>query len=581
MLSRRDIKVDFVYDIETADWTQFVLGGFLDNETQTFKEWDFREEDDYADYLLSLEGNLWAHNGGRFDHKWLLDHCRKRGLSIRVALSGSSIVRGWIGKRLHLFDSYALFKISLADLTNSQNISKAKLGFECVCGRQCGGYCRISRTMNEDDRLKLSTYLEKDCRSLMEAIENVRRYADINDIDLGATVGSSSFRNAKRQLNLQKSDMSASEHSKVRESYYGGRTQVIRPRSDRGFQFDVNSMYASQLYENYLPFGYHWNYYGNSAEKAYEERMPGCYKVNVSVPKMFMPVLPYRTDHRIIFPFGEFSGWYTFPELQYACRMGTKINNIIECVVWNEKRIIFKDWVERIFALRYSANGGKSGPIGTFLKYYLNALTGKLGSNPQMDEIVIDPEIIKPGMSEIEPDCGVFTKPVWRYDDCMHPEWAAYLTSTARIELHRQLTDDGCGGMTAVYCDTDSVFSETNRVKNIGLELGKWKQEKNYRNFIALAPKVYKFDYEDDKFVVRAKGMPVKTLEQFKCISDGGEISSENIVGFRTGAAKGKFFDKEIIVRKLNNIGSNIYGDRILLDDGLTYPMDIKEYFNE
>jgi hypothetical protein len=55
-------------------------------------------------------------------------------------------------------------------------------------------------------------------------------------------------------------------------------------------------------------------------------------------------------------------------------------------------------------------------------------------------------------------------------------EKVAYLTAFARIELHKQLTEHD-DGYAAVYCDTDSCFSLTERTRNLTHPVeAKWKR---------------------------------------------------------------------------------------------------------
>ena len=118
-------------------------------------------------------------------------------------------------------------------------------------------------------------------------------------------------------------------------------------------------------------------------------------------------------------------------------------------------------------------------------------------------------------------------------EPCAHVVWAAYLTSAARVRLLDFSGDD------SVYCDTDSQFCEDTRSQDIGAGLGQWADQGTYRNFRALAPKVYRYDATDHA-VFAAKGIP-KAAENWEAIEAGRPVTWERMAGLR-GAKDGDFF---------------------------------------
>lgn len=614
---RRDLDLSGgVFDIETQDWDTFVCGGHLD-PSGAYLAYDWKAEDDFVDHLLSIEGTLWAHSGGTFDFKWILDHALHRGLKVRAIASGSSIVKLWLGKRLALMDSHALFKISLAKLTAAQAVKKVKLELPCRCGKECGGYCSIRRDMPAREMKQVLYYLEQDCRSLFDAIEGFRAYAAAHDLDLCATVGSSAWRNAKRYLGLGKSALDSWGHKAARRSYYGGRTQVLRPYAESGFECDANAMYPSMIASVPLPVGEVEALSGRDAALAFERGREGVFMAKVLVPPMHIPPLPRRCGTgRIAYPTGAFVGTWTAPELRYAAELGVSVD-VSDGLIWEGSGVVFEPWVKKIWGLRFEAPGGKSGPLGTWLKFIANSLTGKLGMDPLRETIEFDPDLksCRPknacrlggdadcgrccrgvlvdgrwtrahcsgwcgSHKPVFPELGIYSKQVWRIDDCAHPEWAAYLTSSARVLLHRQLVADGEGGLTSVYCDTDSVFSTTRRTWRMGDQLGEFEDRGPFSSFRALAPKVYSYEKGPD-LTVRAKGIflpkkPTELRAAFEALADGKSVGEarSGIIGFKAGARRGKFFMAGSRLRRVRDIG---YGDRFLTPDGWTRPPTAKE----
>ena len=608
---RRDITVDAVLDIETQDWTKFVCGGFMTADG-IYRFADWRHEEDFARFILSYEGTVWAHNGGGFDYKWLLDWLMRLYPTRKavVTAAGTTMVACRIGK-LRLFDSFALVKISLAEFSKAAlGNEKIATGLECQCGRYCGGYCRISRTMSLPDWKLLQAYQEQDCRSLLLSLQALQKFAERNDLDIGATVGGSAWRNAQRTCGLAPADDTVSNHMFAREAYFGGRVSKLRPRSEAGWEFDVSAMYPSRLRNFGVPVGTPQVEYGKDAKCKFEERCPGIYRALVSVPRMHLCPLPVRTTERVIYPFGEFVGTWALPELELAEELGCTVT-VRQALVWPRKEVLFTDWVDRMYALREAADTeweaeGKTGhsPLGTFVKFYMNSLTGKFGSRPIIERIIVNPEGPRPChcKRDCKGACGCYTildtdtdsgrhgfivsQKSFRIDPCAHVEFAAYLTSEARCEWLRQALSLGDGGASMVYGDTDSLFCERELTRNVGTGCGAWECKGQYRNFHCIAPKVYSFD-RGAEFKLLAKGIAVPRLkgapkdkqqdalkQAKRDIMTGRALPSAGVIGFRSGARNGAFFEANRSGRKVGN-GN---GDR-LYSPGLPYT-EPREYYS-
>ncbi len=310
---RKDIKVDAVYDIETFRWDSFVVGGifYKDGTYDEFRD-DCAGDKHHAlcgetrmvDALLGINGTIWAHFGGGFDHKWLLDHVAKRDIKdVKIAAAGSRIIFAKVGK-LTLADSFAVAPIPLAEFTAGLGVSKQKLGLPCRklswCGEECQGFCNIARDAPAEVMARICDYLRADCASLFSALDALRKFSDINGIDLKKTVGASAWSHAARTQKLPSATLNANEHAFARDTYYGGRVQVLRRGFiAEGYEYDVRSMYPWALNANALPVGEHVKLYGRDATAEYYDGAPGCFNVTVEVPYSFVPPLPMRTAKRI------------------------------------------------------------------------------------------------------------------------------------------------------------------------------------------------------------------------------------------------------------------------------------------
>lgn len=579
-----NLDANYTWDIETQDWTTFVLGAIY-SKKEGVKLFDWRQEEDYVRYLISRTGNLYAHNGGRFDCLWLLDAMRRFGIKEHVEISSNSVgvIMMKVGKAVFL-DSWRMYPMKLMELTNG---AKQDLSDLCECGKGCGGYCAIRRDMPQRTRKRIISYLIDDVQTLWDALIHFANVAESLGLERGPTIGSTAWKTVQKELGLADAPYdSIGRWRAVRDGYYGGRCEVFRIESEAGHQYDVNSMYPAKIATVPLPTGGVIARSGNAASRLYQSGKAGVYNVDVRVPDMWIPPLPVFVGNRIGYPLGTFHGIYTGLELHYAETVGVKILRIHDAIAFDSEEIIFKNWVDRLFEMRMKC--GKDSREGKWLKLVMNSLTGKFGSRCECSTIIMNPETIKPCVctkedrerNDGECKCGayrplqasdwLFESVVERLQPCAHAEWAGYLTSAARVELHSQLVR---GGEDAVYCDTDSCYSENPRTVRIGKGLGEWSYEGPYRDFEALAPKVYRYLAKDGNEKVKAKGIP---SNDWQLIKAGTPVEYQTTASLRR-PINGKFFERAKTHRTVNrNTGA-----RLLDGKGpRTRPMTYQELIN-
>jgi hypothetical protein len=276
---------------------------------------------------------------------------------------------------------------------------------------------------------------------------------------------------------------------------------------------------------------------------------------------------------------------WTGLDLRYAETCGVRVLAVSEALTWPETRKVFAPWIDKLWQLRYSAEGGKSGAFGTFLKFYMNSLSGKLGMRPDSLGYVINPSEVKRAYVPLGDGIYLYEKPAVREVDgkvvagmpCCHVEWAAYVTSWARIEWHRQAT---AGADDLVYGDTDSVFTLGERHHNVGDRIGQWQAKGKWTWFSAIAPTFYcdlpeAADGQTDGFKVRSKGVRAKGPDDWRALfqRDFHAFQWNASEGFRSAARRGTLF-RETTMRRRIRRGT---GDRILMADGTTRPPMAKE----
>lgn len=600
---RASLQVDSTWDIETEAWDIFVAGSLFipGGETKVFS---WRQEEAFVDALLSLEDHTtWSFNGGRFDHLWLLRHIiRRRVADFRLSFSGSAVATIKIGKTYFRDAARVAGPMTLKDFAEvGGGQAKEGTGLPCRCGKACGGYCSIRRDMDSREEARMHQYMVQDCRALYAVLDFLCGYCDRNDLDLKPTIGASSWAYAERSgietANWKGGRLSeVSLYQKVRKSYYGGRTQVFKPKSIRGWHYDIHSAYPAAFASCELPTGERKEVHGTQAARAYAAGQLGAFCAVVHVPECFFPPLPVRTRHRSAYPIGRFGGWWTGMELASAQKAGVTIERIDEGVCWSDRSMVLASVGRRIWELRDQASAEGRKPLAKWLKGYINSLSGKLSMRPE-SETVTGPDGAKScpasfpclGFCDRNRCCkhrcskkcgatfplgsielGLFVRKSVHLSTCSHVEWAAHVTAHARIKLLNMAGED------SVYCDTDSMFCEEERGKaDVGDELGQWGLEDVYRDFEALAPKTYEYwDEATGQIRAASKGVP-EAAKNFSRLVEGVTVE-KGVLSFKAAVRNGDPFQRKKLERKLRADGLN-FGDRILRADGRTYPQTVRQ----
>lgn len=591
---RSSLRVDAVFDIETESWDSFVVGGIRRNDETSIYWHD--AEGGLVDAILRVRGTLYAHNGGRFDALWLLQHLADRDISASLTLAGSSVVTVKIDfagepdgeRRLTIRDSARLVPMSLDKFSKMFVGTPRKSGtdLECICPDEkkefylrakgkpsCGGYCSIRRTMAPHERTKLESYLAIDLLSLESSLEALETYCERNDIDLGGTIGGSAWSTALRRCDLltpadwgRAIDALKGGYALARTGYFGGRVSVGRTRAETVHSYDINSAYPAALRNLALPTGA--ARVTDHSAKWFDSGRDGIVEARVWVPDSYCPPLPLRTPGpRISYPTGDFAGVWAANELRYAINeCGVRVRAIGKGVSWATTERIFPQFIDRIYGLRSDAiaehearygEDGKKSPLAQWLKLLANSLTGKFAQDPRSESFAVGSEHLdkvfcrKPSpcfgdlcatesccMHACKGTCGkwkmygtggrFFMRDVISFGAASHVQFAAYLTASTRVTLHREMRDD------FVYSDTDCVKRLRPDTVNVGKDLGQFQYEGLYRDWQCLAPKVYGcISDKSGKLYARGKGIPDAEANWARIVA-GEEVELEGVMGLKS-----------------------------------------------
>jgi hypothetical protein len=372
------------------------------------------------------------------------------------------------GRKHRFVDSYNFFTSSVADMGHS--IGLEKLPFDPTN----------------------PAYAERDPHIVLDFVTPFREYIIQNyDMDMTNTIGGLSMKIFLENY-LTRAYKPFNEQIAL-DAFYGGRCEVFhKGECPPGpiFEADINSEYPSVMTKEFpdsdtiLPMD------------TIDARF-GVARCTVQSPKnIYIPVLPYRMETKLIFPLGVFTGTWTFAELKAAKDRGYKILKIHESYGTDVGCYPFKKFVEENYAKRLAT---ENEIWKIFLKLLLNNLYGKLVTHK--DRCIIthgemsrrDKERQEATLENVYGNIYVYKIPLNEPPPNTNYIWGAYVTSYGRLLLLENLEKaNGTEGTTLAYCDTDSVIGFGN-VPDLDFHetrLGALKC-KTWDKFVAYMPKGY------------------------------------------------------------------------------------------
>jgi hypothetical protein len=576
--------IDAVWDIECADWDQFLMGALW---TRAEGVQVYKDPDELADAIMALPAGAqtWAHSGGKYDVLWLLDQLCKRGSipDAMVSMSGSSASSVKFKGGPWLRDSARLVPMSLATAAPiaGKGRTKGDPGLPCICDRDCGGYCSLSHDMKREHWRSVEEYQVSDVELLRDVLVAVQGYAEQNAIELRGTVGGTAWATAQAWCGVEDADWSGKQYNLTAPAYMGGRVEVGMPKAERIWRYDRKSAYPAALTLP-VPTGEATTLTEATAGRAYRRDRPGAYYARVQVPESHTPPLPVRHHNRLAYPWGMIDGVWSHVELRHAEQVGCKIDKITGGVSWEGEAPIYKGYSDECFRLRDEVEDWQKASLGQWDKFLANSLTGKLGQSPDWMIVKLGDCADDRGYEMVGGSPWVWAREVWRIPSCANVHHAMTLTSRARVELDEQ-TDHA--GDAWVYSDTDSCFATRPLTRNVGKRLGDWDFEGESAPPIELgetwgdepsdddrygwlceAPKVYAYyDRKHKKTgkperVAHAKGVPDGDKpDVWYRYTRGGEDgkgesihADQGVDGLLTAARSGKLFKRRKLARTLH-----------------------------
>jgi hypothetical protein len=534
---------------------------------------------------------FYAHFGSIFDFPIILNELNKRDFNIYPIMKGSKIIKMIISDkfnhRWYFCDSSALLGFSLDDLTKTFNVEYKKLHVV----EKNESYDRNLYKLYLKDPDTVIEYLEHDCIGLYEVLDKFKK--EILNIggDLGLTIASTSLKTFTRSYQKKPFFMcSKTMNDELRNAYFGGRTEIFRMiapvKDDYYYYYDINSLYPFVMKK--YPYPISRPIVINNPDTLIYMENDGITNAKVNAPTdLYIPVLPakikLKSDNKLMFVVGEFSGWWDNHLLRKAREIGYTIDPIKSYIF--ESDYIFKEFVDDFYKIKQNAESGT--PMYLIAKLLMNSLYGKYGQR-QISESMIkdpDPDKEKYTIKDFDIETGWARVEEEGKGKAYLPQIAIHVTAMAQLWLYESLEKIVDKGYKLFYCDTDSITTDYGGFDDSKM-LGEWKLEKRISSGYFVLPKTYKLIDDKGKTELRAKGYNRRLQEKITedaykraLMNDdysGFSVISDNKEMLRASASFHRFKD----FNKLDYIRRSIqtrYNKRKILKDFDTRPFDMKE----
>lgn len=415
--------------------------------------WDADSKSDFIGRCVAAlrrlpECTLYAHNGGRFDFRYLTEFCNTGAIEIR----NNRITKMRIGK-VTLKDSFPLMPFALAEF------KKEKIDYDIF---------KKHRRNAARNRSRIRDYLVSDCRYLRDLLLGFR--ATIGSKD---TIGAAAFLQMRtRGLEIQ--SLNEVHDEQFRQFYFGGRVQAFQKGIHNGaFKFlDINSAYPFAMLKRH----------SHGAEYAHTRRLPSLRNIGqrfLRIRARSAGALPLRAnDGTLHFPDDGREREFCATGWEIAAGIETKTLDVTRVIdVWTPQSFIcFRDYVQTFFALRQRAKREGDDVKRLAYKYLLNSGYGKFAQNPRDFKEYQIAHYGKnvPGFNW-ETDFGelsLWSRSSYKGWGFFDVATGASITGYVRAMLWRAI----CASKGVLYADTDSLICRSSRAP-MGDQLGQWKLE--------------------------------------------------------------------------------------------------------
>lgn len=530
------------------------------------------------DLIKYKPGTVYVHNLSKFDAYFLLNTLFEN-YNVKPTYKDRLILSLVVSKKLPIDDKLVNFKMTFKDSmlllegslkslgkTYSTDSQKGYFPYEFVNEERLNykglvpdyKYFKDQITQEEYNTIKNShegldwdlkketlNYLSDDTRTLWEILNkfSLDIWNERVNITSSSTISALAFNiyktNYLQITNANLSQVKGNAHENMRSAYFGGRTEVYTPKGFNLQSFDCNSIYPYCMLK---PMPVDQPVFSNDTNL--NNYFGVVYAKVQTIKYNKYPSLPFRDPELgwLLFPLGNWEGWYCSEELKYATESGIYKVEIICGYKFKRGNNIFKQYVEKFYGIK---SGTVKSPMGAATsKLLLNTLYGRFGMSPHKTLTTIIPEeklanfINNHDVSEYFPLVPGFEfvryspSGVINWDNknsVINPKNAdgsfnleqslpisIFITAYARILMSDVIKHVSEVAKKKIYMtDTDCIWINSNLSPEfIGKEIGKFQKEFSATEAIFPAPKLYYAINKDGLEVKKGKGLKRGSLNR-------------------------------------------------------------------
>lgn len=467
---------------------------------------------------------IYAHNGGRFDFKFLLHKIRGE-----VKFKGNGIMQCHIGAH-ELRDSFDIIPAPLAAYKKDE--------FD---------YTKLKQHKRHKYRHEILDYLHADCVYLREVIiDFIKRYGHT------LTMGTAAFKALKKVHKVASLSMHHDDY--LRDYFFGGRVECLQGAGHFVGDYklyDVNSMYPYVMAYFDHPIDTNFNICNRITDDTVFLRIE-CDNYGAFVGRDENGSLTPNISR------GIFNT--TIHEYRAAMELGLIANARLHHCIEFARQENFADFILPLYDERQNKKIALKNDEDTsqlkrdilLLKLLMNSTYGKFAQNPRKfkDHFYADfneappGDIIGPFQVAADDDSGIWEKhsdyidydnpansfTIWEKVICQddmrfnNVATAASITGAARATLMRAIH----AAHDPIYCDTDSIICQhLPMAADDSDALGDWTREETIAECLIAGKKLYGYDGPFlDEPKIKAKGASDLTWQEMQKIIDGVTVDS-------------------------------------------------------
>lgn len=545
---------------------KFLMGSVVGHKLQKI----FWNKEEMADFMTARRfhgSNFFAHN---MEFDWTHVFQDSRHLEKMFPLEHNGIIyakyrpdKYW-NHRIEYFDTMNYSgRIGLAEIGKLVGISKLKKP-----------KCLARKPKNSAEKYELERYNIQDSLITYMYAKFIQKFCNKLGCKMKMTIASIGLDNWRRNyqpFNLfQEPRYIIEKHFKG--AFHGGRVELFkRGYIEDAYLYDYNSHYPSCCYEGIDGKGSYPNpsthFSIDKSSFSYLENYEGITKAKVRAKNIYAQLLGITyTEDKYIFPYGEFTGWFTNIELRKALELGYEITEFYEGIYYEEIFKPFRECVSKLYGSRKRYQKNKNIPMGTMLKTLMNAgLFGKFAQKINTstnvihqsrifidddDELYwIDSEGRKKIIDTFVQRGDYFFESIenpLKIPCFIMPILASYTTALGRIKLFESMNDI----QNLIYCDTDCIVTHK-KMGNGSSKLGELKLEHRIKKAVFVRPKMYYINTEADEIIkIKGVGRAIQTKKDFNRLLRTGKVKTMRFTRIKESAVRKLPFSSVIAVEK-------------------------------